>query len=56
MDQTGYFLDSAILMYDFQKFFRGMPYRAHRVKLIGDSGRPSGIQEELGTLEGGSQQ
>lgn len=33
-----------------------MPYRAHRVKFVGDSGCPSGIQEELGTLEGGSHQ
>lgn len=33
-DQTAYFLDSAILMYDLQKFLRGKPYKAHRAKFI----------------------
>ena len=33
-DQTAYFLDSAILTYDLQKFLRGKPYKAHRAKFI----------------------
>lgn len=33
-DQTAYFLDSATLPYDHQKFLRGKPYEAHRAKFI----------------------